>query len=181
MLCDGAPACAQLRARLAAARQTRREHPFAFSLEPGGPLLAGVLDVLASEHDGCALVVDYKTDRLAEGEDLRGRVEREYELQRHIYALALLRGGAPAVEVVHWFWQRPQEPVSARHCAGEREALERKLIARLHTARMRGFAVSSQPHRGLCDGCPGRGGLCSWGDAETGREMPAEPRRNGVK
>ena len=62
--------------------------------------------------------------------------------------------GAPEVEVVHWFWQRPQEPVSVRCGAGEREALERELIARLGAARVRGFAVSSQPHRGLCR--PGR-------------------------
>ena len=174
MLCEGAPACARLRARVAAAPQTRREHPFAFSLERGAPMLAGVLDLFVREQDGCALVIDYKTDRLAEREDVRERVQREYALQRHIYALALLRGGAPEVEVVHWFWQRPQVPISVRYGAGEREVLEGELSARLGAARVRGFAVSSQPHRGLCEGCPGRAGLCSWGEAETGREMPAE-------
>jgi RecB family exonuclease len=181
MLCDDAPACARLRTRLAVARWTGREHPFAFSLQPRGPLLAGVFDLLAHEHDGCALVVDYKTDSLADDEDLSGRVEREYALQRHIYALALLRDGARAVEVVHWFWQRPQQPVSARYGAPEREALEHGLIARLEAARARGFAVSAQPHRGLCEGCPGRGGLCSWGEAETEREMPLDSGRKGEK
>src|SRR5205085_12178945 len=116
-----------------------REHPFACSLEPGAAMLAGVLDLLAREHDGCALVIDYKTDRLAEGEDLGERVKRDYALQRHIYALALLRGGAPEVEVVHWFWQRPQEPVSVRYGAGQREALERELTVPLRAARVRGF------------------------------------------
>ena len=144
-------------------------------------MLAGVLDLLACERDGCALVIDYKTDQVAEGEDLRERVQREYALQRHIYALALLRGGAPEVEVVHWFWRRPQVPISVRYGAGERETLERELITRLSAARARGFAVSSQPHRGLCEGCPGRGGLCSWGAAETGREMPAERDQKGLK
>jgi ATP-dependent helicase/nuclease subunit A len=180
MLCDAAPACARLRARASAAPQTRREHPFAFALQAGAPLLAGVLDLLAREQDGCALVIDYKTDQLAEGEDLCERVQREYALQRQIYALALLRGGAGEVEVVHWFWQRPQEPVGVRYGAGERAALERALIGRLRAARARGFAVSSRPHRGLCEGCPGRGGLCSWGEAETGREKPCSEGAEGL-
>jgi len=172
MLLDEAPACASLRSRLADAPQTRREHAIAFALEPGGPLLTGAIDLLAREHDGCALVVDYKTDRLADGEDLREHVERRYALQRQIYALALLRGGAPAVEVVHWFWHRPGGPVGARFGADDREQLECGLKEALQAARERRFAVSSMPHRGLCETCPGRRGLCSWSEAETLRPQP---------
>ena len=172
MLLDDAPACTSLRSRLADATQTRREQAIAFALEPGGPLLTGVIDLLAREHGGCALVIDYKTDRLAEGEDLREHVERRYALQRHIYALALLRGGAPSVEVVHWFWHRAGQPVGARFDAGDREPLERGLKQLLQAARERPFAVSSMPHRGLCETCPGRRGLCSWSDAETLRPQP---------
>ena len=172
MLLDDTPACTSLRSRLADATQTRREQAIAFALEPGGPLLTGVIDLLAHEHGGRALVIDYKTDRLAEGEDLREHVERRYALQRHIYALALLSGGAPAVEVVHWFWHRPGQPVGARFGAGDRKPLERGLKQLLQAARERRFAVSSMPHRGLCETCPGRRGLCSWSDAETLRPRP---------
>jgi hypothetical protein len=34
----------------------------------------------------------------------------------------------------------------------------------------RRFGVSQGPHRGLCHGCPGEGGLCSWPLAATRRE-----------
>ena len=168
-------------ARVAAAADVRREHPFAFSLGAGEPLLTGVIDVLAREADGSVLVLDYKTDRVSEGEDLSALVERDYDLQRLLYGLAVLRAGAPVVEIVHWFLERPQEPVLARYAAGEREALEARLAEHLERARARGFAVSARPHRGLCETCPGRSELCSWSDAETLRELPSrgplEPSR----
>jgi RecB family exonuclease len=172
MLLDEAQACVRLRSRLSAGLQTRREHAFAFVLEPGGPLLTGVIDLLAREPDGCALVVDYKTDQLAGEEDVGEHAQWRYALQRQIYALALLRSGATAVEVVHWFWQRPSQPVGVRYAGEDRESLERDLKRRLQAARERGFSVSPAPHRQLCETCPGRMGLCSWGQAETMREKP---------
>jgi RecB family exonuclease len=159
-------------ARVAAAEHVRREHPFAFSLGAGEPLLTGVIDVLAREPGGGVLVLDYKTDRVGADEDLSALVEREYDLQRLLYGLAALRDGAPAVEIVHWFLERPEEPVSARYAAAVREALEARLAEHLQRARARGFAVSAQPHRGLCETCPGRSELCSWSAAETLRELP---------
>ena len=120
------------------------------------------MDVLAREADGCLLVVDYKSDRLEESEQLEAAVERDYGLQRLIYALAALRDGAAAVEVVHWFLERPAEPVAARYPAADRLELEERLAARLARASSRGFAVSEHPHRGLCLTCPGRATLCSW-------------------
>ncbi len=97
---------------------------------------------------------------------------REYGIQRLVYALAVLRDGAPAVEVVHWFLERPQEWVGARYQAGDRGELEERLRARIRGARARGFAVSEHPRRGLCETCPGRAGLCSWSEPETLRETP---------
>ena len=45
--------------------RVRREAPFAFTLEPdGGPLVHGIVDVLADEPDGGVLIVDYKTNPL---------------------------------------------------------------------------------------------------------------------
>jgi len=160
-------------ARLAGAVRVRREYPFAFTLATGGAgqaLISGVIDLLADEPDGGRLLIDYKSDRVGREEDLGALVAREYGIQRLIYALAVLRDGEPRVEIVHWFLERPEEPVSAAFAAADRSQLEDQLAARIHSARARGFAVSEHPHRGLCETCPGRGGLCSWSDAETLRE-----------
>jgi ATP-dependent exoDNAse (exonuclease V) beta subunit len=166
----GAPGPA---ARIAIAEQVRREHPFAFSLGPGEPLVTGVIDLLAREVDGGVLVLDYKTDRVDADEDLAALVEREYGVQRMLYALAVLRDGATKVEVIHWFLQRQPGWVGAGYVASDRGELEERLAARVGRARERGFSVSDQPHRGLCETCPGRAGLCSWSEVETLREKPA--------
>jgi ATP-dependent helicase/nuclease subunit A len=192
----GAALDTPLAARLAAiAPGARREHPFALTLavpetgpsrdpvsveslppdpptepQPDGVLLTGVLDLLAREPDGGMLVVDYKSDRVAPGEDLQVLVEREYSIQRLLYALAVLSDGAPRVEIVHWFLHRPSEPVGAVFAADERPALEDAVARLVRNARAGSFTVSEAPHRGLCLTCPGRAGLCSWGDSMTLRE-----------
>jgi ATP-dependent helicase/nuclease subunit A len=171
----GAALAAAPAPRLAAAVRVRRESPFAFALhseQPGGPLITGVIDLLADESDGSCLLVDYKSDRVSPVEDLERLVEREYGVQRLVYALAVLRDGAPRVEIVHWFLERPEEWVGARYSASDSSELEERLAVRIQRARARGFAVSEHPHRGLCETCPGRGGLCSWSDAYTLRETP---------
>lgn len=163
---------AQPALRVGSARAVRREHPFAFSLAPGEPLIGGVIDLLAQESDGGLVVLDYKSDRVGDAVDLEALVARDYGIQRLLYALAVLRDGAHRVDVVHWFLERPADAVVASFHAGERSALERQLLERVASARQRAFAVSSAPHRGLCLTCPGRGGLCSWGERETMREIP---------
>jgi ATP-dependent helicase/nuclease subunit A len=162
---------ARLVERVGATSDLRREHPFAFSLAPDEPLVTGVIDLLAVEADGVRLVLDYKSDRVGDDVDLEALVEREYAIQRLLYALVILRDGAPAVEIVHWFLER-DESVAARYTAGERLVLEQQLAERIARARVEPFAVSPLPHRGLCLTCPGRAGLCSWGEAETLRELP---------
>jgi ATP-dependent exoDNAse (exonuclease V) beta subunit len=161
----------RLAARMAAAKGVRREHPFAFSLGANGPLINGVIDLLALEADGTSLVVDYKSDRVEAAVDLEQLVEREYGVQRLLYALAVLRDGAPAVEIVHWFLERG-EWVVARFPAADRLVLEEQLSQRIALTREQPFAVSAHPHRGLCLTCPGRAGLCSWSESETLREHP---------
>jgi ATP-dependent exoDNAse (exonuclease V) beta subunit len=158
--------------RVAAAATVRREYPFAFALAAQQPLITGVIDLLARAADGSCLVVDYKSDRVAPGVELAGLVTRDYGVQRLLYALAVLREGAPEVEIVHWFLERPEEWVSAAYTAAERPALERELAGRIARAQERRFAVSPAPHRGLCLTCPGRTGLCSWDEAHTLREDP---------
>jgi len=160
-----------LAARLAvASRGARREYPFAFSLGSDEPLVTGVIDILVRESDGGLLVVDYKSDRVGAEEDLRAVVEREYAIQRLVYALAVLSDGAPRVEIVHWFLHRPGEPISAGYVAADKPELEDRMAELTGRARTRTFIVSQDPHRGLCLTCPGRSGLCSWSDSDTLRE-----------
>ena len=73
-------------------------------------LLHGRLDVLWRDGPR-ALVLDYKTNTLAEGtpEEI---VEADYRLQRLVYALACFRAGADEVEVVYHFLERPDAVVS---------------------------------------------------------------------
>jgi ATP-dependent helicase/nuclease subunit A len=161
-----------LAARLAgAAAGTRREYPFAFSLDPSGPLLTGVIDLLARESSGDSLIVDYKSDRVAPDEDLIALVEREYSIQRLLYALAVLRDGASRVEIVHWFLHRPSEPICAVFTAVDKPQIEEKIGELVQNACARPFTVSKNPHRGLCLTCPGRSGLCSWSESDTLREL----------
>jgi len=159
-------------ARLGDAASVHREQPFAFVLGERETLITGVMDVVAYERGDRVLIVDYKTDRVAEQADVEELVESEYSLQRLIYALALLRAGAAEVEIVHWFLEREDGCATARFAASERELLEGRLGERVERALERGFVPSDDPHRGLCATCPGRGGLCRWSDAEALRDEP---------
>jgi ATP-dependent helicase/nuclease subunit A len=152
---------------LGEARQARREYPFAFSLGQGEPLVTGVLDLLLEQPDGATLIVDYKSDRLAGGEDLELLVQRDYGFQRLLYALAAIEDGASRVQIVHWFLERPNEWVAASFDSRERESLRELLLKRIALMRAKGFTVTETPHRDICLTCPARGGLCSWGETRT--------------
>ncbi|HEV3228065.1 MAG TPA: UvrD-helicase domain-containing protein [Solirubrobacteraceae bacterium] len=187
-------AASPLCARLARARRVRREHPFALALgaaagtsisdEPGeadrdsstgaGPLLTGVVDVLAEEDEGAVLIVDYKTDRLAgTTSSPEAVVDEQYDVQRAVYALAALRAGAREVEVAHCFLERPEHLASARFAAGDAEYLEARLRALADGLSQGRFPVADDPHRALCLTCPARRSLCSWDETLTLREHRA--------
>ena len=165
--------------RIAAAAEVWREQPFAYPAGEQLPLLTGVIDVLARERDGSFLVIDYKSDAVAAEDDLEALVARDYALQRELYALAVLRGGAERVEVQHWFLERPQEWASASFGAERMGSLQASLVERLREALQAGFAVSRRPHRGLCGTCPGRSRMCSWPESATmaPEPPPGRPRR----
>ncbi len=160
----------ELRARLARAGEIRREARFSFPID-GGMTITGVLDVLAREPGERMLIVDYKSDRL-ERADPAAIVAREYATQRLIYAVAALRAGAAAVEVVYEFLERPHEPVAEGFAAGDLPRLERELGELAGGVLRREFVVSGEPHRALCNGCPAEGGMCSWPLELTRREAP---------
>ncbi len=156
--------------RLGRAADARREERFAFLL-PGGVMMVGVFDVLAREPGNRLLVVDYKSDRLL-GAAPAAVVAGSYQTQRELYALAALRADAEAVEVVHLFLEAPGEPVIASFSQEHREQLEARLQAMTAGVVARDFAVTDQPHRAVCGGCPAEGGLCSWPLDATRRDAP---------
>jgi hypothetical protein len=162
-----------LAARLAVAG-VRRELPFAFSVGPSEVLVTGRLDAVVGADGGPCLVVDYKTDRLRDGEDLEAVVGERYGTQRLIYALAALQAGHSEVEVVHWFLERPREWAHARFSAAQAVDLREGLAHKLAHIQARGYVVSDTPHVALCTGCPGRGTLCSHSLAATFAVRPGE-------
>jgi len=158
--------------RLARATRVQREQRFGFMR--GGVMITGMFDVVAGEPPDRTLIVDYKTDRL-EGDDSRrpaAIVAADYGTQQLVYALAALRAGAREVEVVHVFLDSPDELVSATFTAAQLPQLEQRLGEVATGVLGSQFPVTEAPHRGLCNGCPAEGGLCSWPLEMTRREAP---------
>ena len=110
--------------RLAGLPGATVERSFAF--EQDGVLIHGRLDVF-HEADGKALVVDYKTNVLEDASPAEV-VEREYRIQRLVYALAILRAGASEVEVVYQFLERPSDLVTDCYKAEDVPASEARVV-----------------------------------------------------
>jgi hypothetical protein len=138
----------ELARRIAALDGAAPERPFAF--EHDGVLLHGRLDVL-HRAGSRALVVDYKTNVLedASPEEL---IERDYRLQRLVYALACFRAGADQVEVVYQFLERPDPAVSTSFDRSELPALEAELSEAI--ARIQDGVFKPTPSEFICSGCP---------------------------
>ena len=145
----------ELARRIAALPGARPERPFAF--EHDGVLVHGRLDVL--HRDGSrALVLDYKTNTLAEGtpEEI---VEADYRLQRLVYALACFRAGAEEVEVVYHFLERPDAVVSTTFVRADTAALEAELSEAIN--RIRAGEFRPTPSEFICAGCPALDVVCA--------------------
>ncbi len=157
----GSDLCGELRDTRA---PVRAEMPFL--LPVGGSVVRGAIDLLADTDEG-PLVVDYKTDSLAEAtpEELVDR----YAVQRRIYALAAAAGGP--VRTVFAFLDSGGYPVAAEHDASDltdaRSEIE-ELVAGVRAGR---FAVTDSPHWALCHDCPARERLCSHDKELTGRRL----------
>jgi ATP-dependent helicase/nuclease subunit A len=144
----GAYCDSELAARIAALEGAAPERPFAF--EHDGVLLHGRLDVLYRDGPR-AVVVDYKTNVLedASPEEL---IERDYRLQRLVYALACFRAGADEVEVVYQFLERPDAAVSTTFVRPELPTLETELSGAI--ARIQDGVFEPTPSEFICSGCP---------------------------
>jgi ATP-dependent exoDNAse (exonuclease V) beta subunit len=145
----------ELAARIASLPGAVPERPFAF--EHDGVLLHGRLDVLWRDGPR-ALVVDYKTNSLAEGtpEEI---VETDYRLQRLVYALACFRAGADEVEVVYHFLERADAVVATSFRRDELPALEEELSAAIRRIDAGDFTPS--PSEFTCSGCPALDVVCA--------------------
>ncbi len=145
----------ELAGRIAALAGAQPERPFAF--EHDGVLLHGRLDVLWREGPR-ALVLDYKTNALAEGapEEI---VESDYRLQRLVYALACFRAGADEVEVVYHFLERPDAVVATSFDRVELPALEEELSAAIR--RIDAAEFTPEPSDFTCAGCPALDLVCA--------------------
>ncbi|HET7647674.1 MAG TPA: PD-(D/E)XK nuclease family protein, partial [Gaiellaceae bacterium] len=145
----------ELAARVAMLAGATVERPFAF--EHDGVLLHGRLDVLWREGTR-ALVLDYKTNSLAEGtpEEI---VEGDYRLQRLVYALACFRAGADEVEVVYHFLERPDAVVATMFARLELPVLEEELSAAIRRIDAGEFVPT--PSEFTCSGCPALDVVCA--------------------
>jgi ATP-dependent exoDNAse (exonuclease V) beta subunit len=141
--------------RIATLAGARPERPFAF--EHDGVLLHGRLDVL--QIDGPrALVLDYKTNSLAEGtpEEI---VEADYRLQRLVYALACFRNGAEEVEIVYHFLERADAVVSTTFGLADIPELAAALSEAI--GRIRAGEFRPTPSEFICAGCPALDVVCA--------------------
>ncbi|MFL5928404.1 MAG: UvrD-helicase domain-containing protein [Gaiellaceae bacterium] len=145
----------ELAGRIAVLGGARAERPFAF--EHDGVLLHGRLDVLWRDGPR-ALVLDYKTNSLAEGapEEI---VESDYPLQRLVYALACFRAGADEVEVVYYFLERADAVVTTTFERLEVAALEAELSAAI--AQIDAGEFVPTPSEFTCSGCPALDLVCA--------------------
>jgi ATP-dependent helicase/nuclease subunit A len=141
--------------RLASLPSATVERSFAF--EHDGVLLHGRLDVF-HEADGRALVVDYKTNVLEEASPAEV-VDREYRLQRLVYALACLRAGAAEVEVVYQFLERPDDVVTRSYRAEDLPGLEAELSAAIGAIQSGEFRPTPSDY--ACATCPALDLVCA--------------------
>jgi hypothetical protein len=145
----------ELAQRVAKLEGAQPERPFAF--EHDGVLLHGRLDVLQLDR-ARAVVVDYKTNTLDEGtpEEI---VDKDYRLQRLVYALACFRAGAGEVEVVYHFLERPDAVVSTTFDRAQLSELEAELSAAI--AKINAGEYRPSPDEFVCAGCPALDVVCA--------------------
>jgi hypothetical protein len=141
--------------RLATLEGATVERSFAF--EHDGVLLHGRLDVF-HESDGRALVVDYKTNVLEDASPAEV-VEREYGLQRLVYALACLKAGASEVEVTYQFLERPNDLVTQCYKVEDVPILEEELSRAI--AAIQSGVFKPTPSEYACATCPALDLVCA--------------------
>ena len=141
--------------RVASLAGATKERPFTF--EHDGVLVHGFLDVFHLQ-DGCAFVLDYKTNAIGESTPAE-IVEEDYHLQRLVYALACFRAGADEVEVVYHFLERPDAPVATTFTRNRIAELEHELSEAI--GRIQAGEFRPTPSEFACAGCPALDLVCA--------------------
>ena len=144
--------------RVATAGRSRAEVPLLMRL--GGRVLRGSIDLLVEADGEAPLVVDYKTDRLGDG-DPAAHAAR-YGTQRDLYALAVAAAtGAPRVDVAYVFLERPEQPLLSSLGPTEIEAGRERLEAEIRAA--------ASGRRASGPSCKSRADMASENRARRGR------------
>ena len=146
----------ELAARIGTLEGATAELPFAF--EHDGVLLHGRIDVLHRDGGRRRIVLDYKTNSLAEGtpEEI---VAHDYRLQKLVYALACFRAGAEEVEVVYHFLERAEAVVSTTYRVEDVPGLEAELSEAI--ARIQANEFRPTPDEFVCHDCPALDLVCA--------------------
>jgi ATP-dependent helicase/nuclease subunit A len=85
--------------------------------------------------------------------------EREYRLQRLVYAIACLRAGATEVEVVYQFLERPSDVVTQSYSTEDLSALEAELSEAIAAIQSGGFRPTPSDY--ACATCPALDLVCA--------------------
>jgi ATP-dependent helicase/nuclease subunit A len=155
--------CAELRDGDA---RVRPEMPFL--LPVADTVVRGTMDLLAETEQGL-LVIDYKTDSLADASP--DELVDRYAVQREIYALAASGGSAGPVRTAYAFLDREGSVVASEFGPDQLDAARgrvKELVAGVAEGR---FEVTGSPHWALCNDCPARRRLCSHPKEITGRKL----------
>ncbi len=137
---------------------SRSEVPFVLGL--AGSVVRGKIDLLVDAPRG-PVVVDFKTDALAEGAP--GELSGGYRAQRELYALVAAsepRSAGRSVRAVHLFLQDPASPVTEELGPLELEAARARLEGLIGRIRHGEFAPTEAPSTAVCFGCPAAANLC---------------------
>lgn len=96
--------------RAALMGQVRREQPFVFMEEQtGNQLIQGIIDLYLAEEDG-TVIIDYKTDRVAQGTAGEEILKKRYAVQLDYYAKALSQlTGRPVKERIIYSFELGRE------------------------------------------------------------------------
>ncbi|MDP2211007.1 MAG: UvrD-helicase domain-containing protein [Candidatus Aquicultor sp.] len=134
--------------QLANAQVLQREAPFSFLL--GDTVVSGKLDVLA-DVDGRTLIVDYKTgSKGMSGAELADK----YGLQMDLYGLALLKSGAPEVEVITTALENDGVAGTKTYATSDIATLEDKLleiISDLNDPAQKWAKIEDEKNCAFCD------------------------------
>ena len=143
----------------------RPEVPFRIGLGEQ-TVIRGTIDLLVTRPGTAPMFVDYKTDRVAPGED--PVLTEAYEMQRVLYAAALAEAtGAERIDSAYCFLQAPDRPILASLDGAAIASGRARIEERVGRIRAGDFSPTPDPGPALCHDCPARARLCPYPPEQT--------------